>query len=177
MQNPPNTCFTAEVIHIIKALTPPVFGDNLKSYPQKIYIFTLQDAKMGDSKGLRTLRRYFGLIFSHLSYIRRYIHVSPSKKYKQLRFSLESTGQHYHYLPLRFRLRGQLVEGILHGDCSDWCFTSQSPVFIKIVPCGKLRKYMLWIDGVPENVGVLYNAISEAAGLAGYTMQDRDEVL
>lgn len=99
----------------------------------------------------------------------------PSKRYKQLRFSLESTRQHYHYLPLRFRMGRHLIEGVLHGDCGDWFFNSQSPAFTEIIPGGKLRKYMLWIDAVPKNIGLVYNALSEAAVLAGYTMQERDE--
>lgn len=100
----------------------------------------------------------------------------PTKKYKQLRFTLESPLQHYNYLPLRFRIGRQLVEGLLHGDCTDWHFTSQSPAFLQTVPGGKLRKYMLWIDAVPQNISVLYDAISEAALSAGYTTQEREEV-
>ena len=101
----------------------------------------------------------------------------PSKKYKQLRFSLEGTRQYYHYLPLRFRLGRHLVEGVLHGDCADWYFLSESGAFLKLVPGGMLRKYMLWIDQVPKNIGIVYNAIADAAALKGYTMLEREESL
>lgn len=101
--------------------------------------------------------------------------MAPSRRYKQLRFSLESTRQQYHYLYLRFRLGRHWVEGELHGDCSDWYFISYSTPFVKLIPSGLLRKYMLWIDAVPHNLSEVYNAIAEATAAAGYSMMEKEE--
>ena len=96
------------------------------------------------------------------------------KKYKQLKFSVDALKDQYHAVYLSFRLHQKPVTGVLNGSANDWTFSSESPSFMRHVPCGALHKYQLWHGHVPKNISAVYNGIIEAAFKAGYELNERE---
>jgi len=99
------------------------------------------------------------------------------KKYKQLKLAIDSLQDHYNMVSLSFKLHQKPVTGVLNGSALDWSFESESPVFIKYIPSGMLRKYSLWTDKVPKNISQMYNAISDAALKAGFDLSEKEELV
>ena len=98
-----------------------------------------------------------------------------TRRYKQLKMSMEPLKDHYNGVFLSFRLHGHLVSGILNGSVSDWIFRSASPAFLKHFPSGRLHKYAVWNGEIPRSLSKTYNGIWEAALKAGYDLAEREE--
>lgn len=98
-----------------------------------------------------------------------------SKRLRQLQLDLSSFSWASSPIVLSFQIKKQPVKGVLHGNCSNWTFESNSPAFIRYIPSGKLDKYALWINTVPPVISELYNKIYEAALKTGYSLQEIEE--
>ncbi|HZH97232.1 MAG TPA: hypothetical protein VEY06_15175 [Flavisolibacter sp.] len=97
------------------------------------------------------------------------------KKYRQLKFYMDSLKEQYHAVFLIFRINNNQVHGILNGNAEDWIFTSTSSYFLKYIPGGTLSKYAMWIGSVPKTIGHFYLKITESAARAGYELCDKEE--
>ncbi len=98
------------------------------------------------------------------------------RRYKQLKLEVELYQRQFNSLWLTFKLGKHLVAGLLIGDCHDWRFLSNSPVFLRYIPSGVLNKYALWFNGVPKNINAVYNNIIEAAQREGYDLTEKEEL-
>ena len=98
------------------------------------------------------------------------------KRYSQLKFDIDSLQYHYEMVFLSFKINQHEVKGVLNGSSTDWTFQSNSPVFLKIVPSGKLSKYALWPGRVPRQINKIYNGIADAAIKAGYDITEKELV-
>jgi hypothetical protein len=97
------------------------------------------------------------------------------KRYKQLPLPLSSLARNVTPVCLSFRLKRQLVYGVLHGNVDNWTFVSNSSIFLRHIPSGRLDKYALWMDTVPVIITEIYNSIYNAALKAGYSLQEYEE--
>jgi hypothetical protein len=100
--------------------------------------------------------------------------MSPARRYRQLKLEINTLQDQYPDIILYFRINGKEVIGMLKGSVHDWTFYSSSAAFLKVVPGGKLKKYMLWTVRIPKGLSRLYNAIGEAAIKAGYDLEEKD---
>jgi hypothetical protein len=100
--------------------------------------------------------------------------MSPARKYRQLKLEINTLQDQYPDIILSFRINGKLVMGILKGSIHDWTFYSGSPAFLRVVPGGKLKNYMLWTGRIPKGLSRLYNAIGEAALKSGYDLEEKE---
>lgn len=96
------------------------------------------------------------------------------KRYRQLKFEIDEQQDHYEGVLLRFRLNREEVTGLLNGSITDWVFQSDSPAFLKFVPSGRLCKYALWYDRIPQQVNRIYKGMWEAALKAGYELSEKE---
>ena len=96
------------------------------------------------------------------------------RKYKQLKFGIDTLNRHYDNVILRFVVGRRTVIGILKGDHRNWVFLSGSEAFLRKIPSGQFFKYGLWPNGVPVGISELYNAIWEAALKAGYDLSEEE---
>ena len=98
-----------------------------------------------------------------------------SKRLRQLQLDLSSFTWASSPIVLSFQMNKRPIKGVLHGNCINWTFESNSPAFTHYIPSGKLDKYALWINTVPPVISELYNKIYEAALKSGYSLQENED--
>jgi hypothetical protein len=102
------------------------------------------------------------------------LRMTVRRKYKQLKFGIDTLHRHYDNVVLRFVVGRRTVIGVLKGDHRNWVFLSNSEAFLRKVPSGQFFKYALWPSGVPDGISELYNAIWDAAIKEGYDLAEED---
>ncbi|HEX2606551.1 MAG TPA: hypothetical protein VHK91_04190 [Flavisolibacter sp.] len=97
-----------------------------------------------------------------------------ARNHSQLALGISTLQDHFDGVVLHFRLLNKPVSGILKGSSCDWFFESGSPAFTRLIPGGRLSKYMLWNDAVPNSISDIYNGILESAWKEGYDLGERE---